>query len=97
MWCGTARTGAGVANDGFQYNNSYVWLLTMHSGKVVRVTSFFDSIAFDELWKHPRAPDAIPDLPQQRSPAAGHAVKCAMAGNPGHRGRAFTRRCLTLR
>jgi ketosteroid isomerase-like protein len=43
--------GAGVTNDGSTYANSYVWLLTLRDGKVVRVTAFFDSIAFDELWK----------------------------------------------
>lgn len=46
--------GAGVTNDGSSYKNSYVWLLTLRDGKVVRVTAFFDAIAFDELWK--RAP-----------------------------------------
>lgn len=44
--------GAGVTNDGSPYNNSYVWLLTLRDGKVVRVTAFFDAIAFNELWKH---------------------------------------------
>lgn len=46
--------GAGTTNDGSAYNNSYVWLLVLRDGKVVRVTAFFDAIAFDELWK--RAP-----------------------------------------
>jgi ketosteroid isomerase-like protein len=43
--------GAGTTNNGRPYRNSYVWLLTMRDGKVVRATAFFDSIAFDELWK----------------------------------------------
>jgi uncharacterized protein len=43
--------GAGVANDAKPYSNSYVWLLTMRDGKVVRATAFFDSIAFDDLWQ----------------------------------------------
>jgi uncharacterized protein len=42
---------AGIANDGKPYANSYVWLLTMKDGKAIRVTAFFDSIAFDELWR----------------------------------------------
>jgi len=47
---------SGTANDGKPYANSYVWILTMHNGKAVRVTAFFDSIAFDELWR--RVPPA---------------------------------------
>ena len=42
---------AGVANDGKPYANTYVWILTMRGDKAVRVTAFFDSIAFDELWR----------------------------------------------
>jgi uncharacterized protein len=33
-----------------------VWILTMRDDKAVRVTAFFDSIAFDELWR--RVPPA---------------------------------------
>lgn len=43
--------GAGTANDGKPYVNSYVWLLSMQHGKVVRATAFFDSLAFDDLWR----------------------------------------------
>jgi ketosteroid isomerase-like protein len=43
--------GAGTTNNGQSYENSYVWLLTMRDGKAIRATAFFDSIAFDELWK----------------------------------------------
>jgi len=46
--------GAGTTNDGRRYENSYVWLLTMRDGKVVRATAFFDSIAFNELWEQTR-------------------------------------------
>jgi len=42
--------GAGVANDGQAYSNSYLWLLTLRDGKIARGTAFFDSIAFNELW-----------------------------------------------
>jgi ketosteroid isomerase-like protein len=42
---------AGTANDGKPYSNSYVWLLTMSNGKIVRATAFFDSIAFDDFWR----------------------------------------------
>lgn len=46
----------GIANDGKPYANTYVWILTLRGDKVVRVTAFFDSIAFDELWR--RVPPA---------------------------------------
>jgi ketosteroid isomerase-like protein len=42
---------AGTTNAGKPYTNSYVWMLTMRDGKAVRVTAFFDSIAFDEFWR----------------------------------------------
>ncbi|OWQ47403.1 hypothetical protein CDL60_08160 [Roseateles noduli] len=42
---------AGTTNAGKPYANSYVWMLTMRDAKVVRVTAFFDSIAFDEFWR----------------------------------------------
>ncbi|WP_431263934.1 nuclear transport factor 2 family protein [Roseateles chitinivorans] len=42
---------AGTTNAGKPYANSYVWMLTMRDGKAVRVTAFFDSIAFDEFWR----------------------------------------------
>jgi uncharacterized protein len=42
---------SGTANDGRPYANAYVWILTMRDGKAIQVTAFFDSIAFDELWR----------------------------------------------
>lgn len=42
---------AGTTNAGKPYANRYVWMLTMRDGKAVRVTAFFDSIAFDEFWR----------------------------------------------
>jgi ketosteroid isomerase-like protein len=42
--------GAGTTNDGEQYKNSYVWILTLRDQKVIRGTAFFDSIAFDAMW-----------------------------------------------
>lgn len=44
-------SGAGTTNDGSRYENDYVWLLTMRDGKAVKGTAFFDSIAFNELWR----------------------------------------------
>jgi uncharacterized protein len=43
--------GAGTAKNGQRYSNSYVWLLTMQNGQVSQATAFFDSIAFDDLWR----------------------------------------------
>jgi ketosteroid isomerase-like protein len=43
--------GGGTANDGAAYTNSYVWLLTLRDGKIVRGIAFFDSIAFNDLWR----------------------------------------------
>ena len=43
--------GAGTTNDGEPYQNSYVWILTLREQKVVRATAFFDSIAFDAMWR----------------------------------------------
>ena len=43
--------GHGVANDGITYDNSYAWFMTLRDGLVVDGTAYFDSIAFDELWR----------------------------------------------
>ncbi len=42
--------GRGVANDGKPYENSYVWVMKMHEGKVIDGTAFYDSISFNDLW-----------------------------------------------
>jgi ketosteroid isomerase-like protein len=43
--------GHGVANDGIAYDNSYAWFMTLRDGLVIDGTAYFDSIAFDELWR----------------------------------------------
>ena len=43
--------GAGTSNDGKPYTNSYLWILQMAGSKAIRVTAFFDSISFDDLWR----------------------------------------------
>ncbi|WP_157986839.1 nuclear transport factor 2 family protein [Pseudomonas sp. Larv2_ips] len=48
---GARFSGAGTTNDGTRYENDYVWLLTMRNGKAVKGTAFFDSVAFNELWR----------------------------------------------
>lgn len=41
----------GVATDGISYENTYTWYLTMRDGRITEGLAFFDSIAFDELWR----------------------------------------------
>lgn len=50
----------GIARDGEIYANTYAWILGVEGGKIVRAHAFFDSIAFDALWKrvpNPRRPE----------------------------------------
>lgn len=42
---------AGTALDGRTYANTYAWKLEMRDGRIGRATAFFDSIAFDDLWR----------------------------------------------
>jgi ketosteroid isomerase-like protein len=42
---------SGVASDGEAYTNTYAWLWEMSDGQVVRAHAFFDSIAFNDLWR----------------------------------------------
>lgn len=46
--------GAAMAKDGKSYENTYSWYLKMRDGKIVSATAFFDSIAFNDLWKRVR-------------------------------------------
>jgi len=46
--------GHGVANDDIAYDNTYAWIMRLEDGLVVDATAFFDSIAFDDLWKRVR-------------------------------------------
>jgi uncharacterized protein len=43
--------GHGVANDGITYDNSYAWFMTLRAELVIDGSAYFDSIAFDELWR----------------------------------------------
>ena len=40
-----------MAKDGKPYRNSYAWFMQMRDGKMIKVTAFYDSLAFDDLWK----------------------------------------------
>lgn len=49
--------GEATALDGKPYRNTYAWFMEVRDGKIVKVTAFFDAIAFDEFWRRvqPRA------------------------------------------
>lgn len=42
--------GASMPLDGIPYRNTYAWFMEMHEGRIVRVTAFFDTRLFDEMW-----------------------------------------------
>jgi uncharacterized protein len=42
---------SGTAHDGRPYDNTYAWILEIKDGQIVRAHAFFDSIAFDDLWR----------------------------------------------
>lgn len=42
---------SGATIDGGIYENTYAWFMTMQDGKIVDAYAFFDSMAFDELWR----------------------------------------------
>ena len=46
--------GAAIARDGKSYENTYSLYLKMRDGKIIDATAFFDSIAFEDLWKRVR-------------------------------------------
>ena len=48
---------SGTARDGKPYANTYAWILEMKDSKIVRANAFFDSIAFDDLWRR------VPETP----------------------------------
>lgn len=39
-----------TARDGKPYENTYAWFMDMKDGKIVRVSAFYDSIVFNDLW-----------------------------------------------
>ena len=42
---------SGIARDGKPYTNTYAWILEVKDNRIVRANAFFDSIAFDALWR----------------------------------------------
>ncbi|WP_179471861.1 nuclear transport factor 2 family protein [Mycolicibacterium vinylchloridicum] len=41
----------GTARDGRPYCNSYAWFMQFRGDRVAKVTAFYDSIAFNDLWR----------------------------------------------
>lgn len=39
-----------TARDGIPYDNTYAWFMDMKDGRIVRVSAFYDSIVFNDLW-----------------------------------------------
>ncbi len=48
----------GTRRDGKPYANSYIFVLTMRAGRVVRATEFLDMAAFNDVWDHVEAAPA---------------------------------------
>jgi ketosteroid isomerase-like protein len=48
----------GTARDGQPYTNTYAWFWEMRDGRVVKAHAFFDSIAFNDLWRRVQPADA---------------------------------------
>jgi uncharacterized protein len=43
--------GEGTTITGTTYRNTYAWFMTLEEGLVIDGTAFYDSIAFNELWR----------------------------------------------
>lgn len=43
--------GSGTTVSGDRYDNTYAWFLTFRGDRIVDGLAFYDSIAFDELWR----------------------------------------------
>lgn len=41
----------GIATDGQYYVNSYAWFLRLKDRRIIEARAFFDSMAFDDLWR----------------------------------------------
>lgn len=52
----------GIALDGESYSNTYAWFWTMREGRVVRAYAFFDSIAFNQLWRRITPANTVPPI-----------------------------------
>jgi uncharacterized protein (DUF302 family)/ketosteroid isomerase-like protein len=43
--------GSGTTITGATYENTYAWIMTLHDGKIIDSTAFYDSISFNSLWE----------------------------------------------
>lgn len=43
-----------TARDGQPYENTYAWFLELRDARIVKAFAFFDSVAFNELWRRVR-------------------------------------------
>jgi ketosteroid isomerase-like protein len=41
----------GTARDNQPYRNTYAWFMQFRGDRIVRVTAFYDSIAFNDVWR----------------------------------------------
>jgi len=41
----------GTARDGRTYQNTYAWFLRLADRQIIEASAFFDSIAFNDLWR----------------------------------------------
>jgi ketosteroid isomerase-like protein len=41
----------GMARDDRPYRNNYAWFMQFRGDRIVKVTAFYDSIAFNDLWR----------------------------------------------
>ena len=55
----------GTARDGKPYSNSYVFVLKMRGGRIVRATEFLDMAAFNAVW------DGVEPSPERRGNPGG--------------------------
>ena len=60
---------AGTASDDRPYSNTYTWILEMADGQIIRAHAFFDSIAFDDLWR--RVPAEPSDIVESQEVPGG--------------------------
>ncbi len=42
---------SGDATDGVRYDNTYAWFMRLEDGRVGEVSAFYDSLAFNDLWR----------------------------------------------
>ena len=41
----------GMARDNQPYRNTYAWFMQFRGNRIVKVTAFYDSIAFNDVWR----------------------------------------------